>query len=108
MYWLFLLLALAAFVFALSTTNMALLVLSLVAALVFMLLWVKGLYAAKFDGVVNDVPRPLHAAELQALREQLRPAATADATADAATTTPPSPAPAAAPAPPQLQDPNQP
>ncbi|MGR4895739.1 hypothetical protein ACIPR8_10710 [Stenotrophomonas sp. LARHCG68] len=104
MYWLFLLLALAAFVFALSTTNMALLVLSLVAALVFMLLWVKGLYAAKFDGVVNDVPRPLHAAELQALREQLRPAATADA----ATTTPPSPAPAAAPAPPQLQDPNQP
>jgi hypothetical protein len=76
----------------------------LVAALVFMLLWVKGLYAAKFDGVVNDVPRPLHAAELQALREQLRPAATADA----ATTTPPSPAPAAAPAPPQLQDPNQP
>ncbi|MEA5666217.1 hypothetical protein VA603_01515 [Stenotrophomonas sp. MH1] len=104
MYWLFLLLALAAFVFALSTTNMALLVLSLVAALVFMLLWVKGLYAAKFDGVVNDVPRPLHAAELQALREQLRPAATADA----ATTTSPSPAPAAAPAPPQLQDPNQP
>jgi uncharacterized membrane protein len=104
MYWLFLLLALAAFVFALSTTNMALLVLSLVAALVFMLLWVKGLYAAKFDGVVNDVPRPLHAAELQALREQLRPAATADA----ATTTPPSPAPAAAPAPPQLQDSNQP
>ncbi|WP_313255800.1 hypothetical protein [Stenotrophomonas sp.] len=104
MYWLFLLLALAAFVFALSTTNMALLVLSLVAALVFMLLWVKGLYAAKFDGVVNDVPRPLHAAEMQALREQLRPAATADA----ATTTPPSPAPAAAPAPPQLQDPNQP
>lgn len=104
MYWLFLLLALAAFVFALSTTNMALLVLSLVAALVFMLLWVKGLYAAKFDGVVNDVPRPLHAAELQALREQLRPAATADA----ATATPPSPAPAAAPAPPQLQDSNQP
>ncbi len=102
MYWLFLLFALAAFLFALSTTHTGLLVTALIAALVFALLWVKGLYAARFGGVVNDVPRPLHAAELQALREQLRPGA-ASGPAPAAPATPPSPPIAA-----QPQDPEQP
>lgn len=105
MYWLFLLFALAAFLFALSTTHTGLLVLSLIVALVFTLLWIKGLYAAKFGGVVNDVPRPLHAAELQALREQLRPAATT-AAASPATAEPAAPSPA--PVAPQPQDPGQP
>lgn len=72
MYWLFLLLALGAFVLAISTTQMWLLVLSLFASLLFAVLWVKGLFAARVSGVVSDAPRPLHPAELQALRDQLR------------------------------------
>ena len=43
---------------------------ALLAALVFLLLWAKGLYVARFGGV-SSVPRPLHAAELQALRSEL-------------------------------------
>jgi len=72
MYWLFLLLALGAFVLAISTTQMWLLVLSLFASLLFAVLWIKGLFAARVGGVVGDAPRPLHPAELQALRDQLR------------------------------------
>lgn len=71
MYWLFLLLALGAFLFAFSTTQAWLLVLALLVALVFLLLWAKGLYVARFGGV-SSVPRPLHAAELQALRAQFQ------------------------------------
>ncbi|WP_293706686.1 hypothetical protein [Stenotrophomonas sp. UBA7606] len=71
MYWLFLVLALGAFLVTLTTTHMVLLVLSALAALVFLLLWVKGLYAARI-GSVSEAPRPLHPAELQALREQFR------------------------------------
>ncbi len=71
MYWLFLVLALGAFLVTLTTTHMLLLVLSALAALVFLLLWVKGLYVARI-GSVSEAPRPLHPAELQALREQFR------------------------------------
>jgi hypothetical protein len=71
MYWLFLVLALAALLLAISTTQMWLLVLSALAALLFLLLWVKGLYVARM-GNISDAPRPLHAAEMQALREQYR------------------------------------
>ena len=74
MYWLFLLLALGAFLLAFSTIHSWLLVLALLAALVFLLLWAKGLYVSRFGGV-SSVPRPLHAAELQALRAQLQPKA---------------------------------
>ncbi|WP_241772643.1 hypothetical protein [Stenotrophomonas pictorum] len=72
MYWLFLLLALGAFVLAISATQTWLLLLSLLASLVFALLWVKGLYAARIGGALTDAPRALHPAELQALREQFR------------------------------------
>ncbi|WP_282268364.1 hypothetical protein [Stenotrophomonas sp. PS02298] len=85
MYWLFLLLALGAFVLAFSTTHSGLLVLALLAALVFLVLWAKGLYVSRFSGV-SSAPRPLHAAELQALRAQLQPKA--DPAADAAVTPP--------------------
>ncbi len=93
MYWLFLMLALGAFLLAFSTPHGWLLVLALLAALVFLLLWAKGLYVARFGGV-SSVPRPLHAAELQALREQLQPrtdpaAATPAAPATALPTNPP-------------------
>ncbi len=73
MYWLFLLLALGAFTLAITTTHTGLLLLSLLAALLFFLLWMKGLYAARFAGTAHQTPRALHPAELQALRDQLRP-----------------------------------
>jgi hypothetical protein len=72
MYWLFLLLALGAFVLAISATQTWLLLLSLLASLVFAFLWVKGLYVARVGGALTDAPRALHPAEMQALREQFR------------------------------------
>ncbi|WP_305804764.1 hypothetical protein [Stenotrophomonas sp. YIM B06876] len=72
MYWLFLLLAIGAFMLAISTPQLWLLVLALLTALAFFLLWIKGLYVSRF-GTVADAPRALHPAELQRLREQLRP-----------------------------------
>ncbi|WP_433853104.1 hypothetical protein [Stenotrophomonas nitritireducens] len=86
MYWLFLLLALGAFVLAITTTHTWLLLLSLLAALLLFLLWMKGLYAARFGGTASQMPRALHPAELQAMREQLRPGS-------AGTVPPPSSAP---------------
>lgn len=85
MYWLFLLLAIGAFALAVATPQMWLLVVLLLAALAFFLLWIKGLYVAKFGSVLPDATRALHPAELQRLREQLR--------ADKPDETPPSSAP---------------
>ncbi|MCA7023881.1 MULTISPECIES: hypothetical protein [Stenotrophomonas] len=73
MYWLSLLLALGAFTVSITTTHSGLMLLSLLAALLLLLLWMKGLYAARFGSTTRQAPRPLHAAELQALRDQLRP-----------------------------------
>ncbi|SBV37425.1 conserved exported hypothetical protein [uncultured Stenotrophomonas sp.] len=75
MYWLFLLFAIGAFFFALTTTHAGLLWLALLAALACLLLWVRGLYHARTGGAFTATPRALHPAELQAMREQLRPAA---------------------------------
>lgn len=75
MYWLFLLLAIGAFMLALSTPQMWLLVLALLVTLIFFLLWIKGLYVAKFDSVLPEPRKALHPAELQNLREQLKPTA---------------------------------
>lgn len=74
MYWLFLLLALGAFVLALLTTHAWLLALALCAAMLFALLWARGLYSARFGGVNTQVPRPLHPDELHAMRQQLQQA----------------------------------
>ena len=104
MYWLFLLLALGAFLFAFTTAHAWLLVVALLAALVFLLLWAKGLYVARFGGV-SSVPRPLHAAELQALRAQFQ-ARTDPETA--ATVAPPAPAPVSPPAAAGDREPTQP
>ncbi len=79
MYWLFLLLAIGAFALAVSTPQMWLLVVLLLAALAFFLLWIKGLYVAKFGNVLPDAPRALHPAELQRLRDQLRTEKTVEA-----------------------------
>lgn len=81
MHWLFLLLAAGAFALAVSTTKLWLLAVSLLAALVFVLLWAKGLYVARFGDGGNAVPRALHPSELAHMREQLKKkqqAATAD------------------------------
>lgn len=86
MYWLFLLLALGAFVLALLTTQTWVLALALLAALLFLLLWIKGLYSARFGAVNTQAPRPLHPDELQAMRRQLQQA---DATAPASPAPPP-------------------
>lgn len=87
MYWLFLLLAIGAFFFAVSTTQMWLLVLALLAALVFSLLWIRGLYVAKFGDSAPTAPRVLHPAELQRMRDQLL----ADRPATATPVAPPEP-----------------
>ncbi len=105
MYWLFLLLSLGAFILAISTTQEWMLVLSLVASLVFALLWVKGLYVARVGTVVADPPRALHPAELQALRDQLRERSAAQSDTPAAT---PAAAAAATDRPPQAGDSPQP
>jgi hypothetical protein len=75
MYWLFLLFAIGAFFFALTTTHAGLLWLALLAALACLLLWVRGLYRARTGDAFTATPRALHPAELQAIREQLRASA---------------------------------
>lgn len=69
MHWLFLLLALGALVLAFSTPHMWLLVLSLLAALVLLLAWVRGWYAARIGEVQRDVGTLIDPAELRRLRE---------------------------------------
>ena len=91
MHWLFLLIALGAFALAVTTPNTWLLVLALLMALLFVMLWVKGLYVAKFGDGAASVPRPLHPSELQAMREQLKSKATQAAPASASPVNPPSP-----------------
>ncbi|MBN6150509.1 hypothetical protein JR065_09160 [Xanthomonas sp. AmX2] len=71
MYWLFLPLALGAFVLAFTTPHMSLLVLALLAALVFLLAWARGWYVAKIgDAPQRDAAPLIDPAELRRLREQ--------------------------------------
>lgn len=69
MHWLFLLLALGAMVLAFTTPQMWLLVASLLAALVLVLLWVRGWYVARMGDVQRDVSTMIDPAELRRLRE---------------------------------------
>lgn len=70
MYWLFLLLALAALVIAFKTSSGVLLVVSLLASLGFFLAWVLGLVAARIGSQSRDEGMMLDPAELRRLREQ--------------------------------------
>ncbi len=70
MHWLFLLLAFAAFVFAFTTTSMAVLGGCLFAALAFFILWVLGMYQAHVAGVGRDTALMVDPTELRRLREQ--------------------------------------
>ena len=72
MHWLFLLFAIAALFFVLTTTHAGWLLLALLAALVCLLLWIRGLYRARFGDTFTAMPRALHPSELQAMRDQLR------------------------------------
>lgn len=76
MYWLYLLLALACFGFALKTPGMGLMSLGLVGALLFLLAWVRGRYVARFGDLQRDPSTLVDADELRRLRDpsQARPA----------------------------------
>ncbi|MFN3703747.1 hypothetical protein [Thermomonas sp.] len=70
MHWLFLLLAIAAMALAFITTSVGVLAGCLLAALVFFILWVLGLYQARVAGSGRDASAMLDPAELRRLREQ--------------------------------------
>ena len=70
MHWLFLLLAIGAFLFAFTTTSMVILSICLLVALLFFLLWVLGMYQAHVAGVGRDTAMMVDPAELRRLREQ--------------------------------------
>ena len=70
MSWVFLLLAIAAFVLAFKTTSVALAALCLLAALGLLLAWVLGLLAQRVGSRSRDDSALLDPAELRRLREQ--------------------------------------
>jgi len=72
MYWLYLLLALGCFAFALETPNMGLMSLALLAALAFLLAWVRGRYVARFGDLQRDPATLVDSDELRRLREQAK------------------------------------
>ncbi|MDH5832330.1 hypothetical protein [Luteimonas kalidii] len=67
--WLFLLLAIAALAIAFMTASMAVVVVSLLAALVLLGLWILGLLAQRIDTRSRDDVQMLDPRELQRLRE---------------------------------------
>ncbi|MDH5830728.1 hypothetical protein QFW80_09420 [Luteimonas sp. M1R5S18] len=67
--WLFLLLAIAALAIAFMTASMTVVVLSLVAALVLLGLWILGLLSQRIDTRSRDDAQMLDPRELQRLRE---------------------------------------
>ncbi|MFG6087605.1 hypothetical protein ACEU0C_001248 [Stenotrophomonas indicatrix] len=76
MYWLYLLLALGCFAFALKTPNMGLMSLALLGTLAFLLAWVRGRYAARFGDLQRDPATLVDSDELRRLREQAKVAPT--------------------------------
>ncbi|WP_448132622.1 hypothetical protein [Stenotrophomonas rhizophila] len=70
MHWLFLLLALGCFALALKVPQMSLMLLALLGTLVFLLMWVRGLYVARFGTMQRDISSVIDPTELRRLREQ--------------------------------------
>ena len=68
--WLYLLLGLLAMGMALKTASSGLLALGLLAALVFVVLWLVGLYSARVGSRGRDVSAMIDPAELRRLRAQ--------------------------------------
>jgi hypothetical protein len=91
MSWVFLLLAIAAFVVAFKTTSVALAALCLLAALGLLLAWVLGLLAQRVGSRSRDEAAMLDPVELRRLREQAearRAGTPADASPGAPTDSP--------------------
>ena len=78
MHWLFLLLGFAALAFAVKTTSSVLMVLGMLAALGFWILWLAGLYSARMSGSSRDPSSMIDPAELRRLREQAEARKAAD------------------------------
>ncbi|WP_024888698.1 MULTISPECIES: hypothetical protein [Luteimonas] len=78
--WLFLLLAIAAFAIAMSTQSVALAMVCLAAALVFLAIWVLSLLAQRVGNQARDDTMMIDPQELRRLREEVeaRRAAAAD------------------------------
>ena len=70
MHWLMLALGVGALALAMKTTSMLLMVLSLIAALVFILMWILGLYSARAGARSRDESTMIDPVELRRLREQ--------------------------------------
>lgn len=70
MHWLFLLLALGCFALALKVPQMSLMLLALLGALMFLLMWVRGLYVARFGTLQRDISSVIDPTELRRLRDQ--------------------------------------
>lgn len=70
MHWLFLLVAIGAFVFGFTTTSTAVLAGCLLVALVFFILWVLGMYQVHVANSGRDTALMVDPAELRRLREQ--------------------------------------
>lgn len=84
MYWLFLLLSLGCFAFAMKTPSTGLMMLWLAGALLFLLAWIRGRYVAAFGdgqrdaGSQHDIYNAIDPAELRRLREQAQARREAD------------------------------
>lgn len=84
MYWLFMLLAIACFAFAVKTPSTGLMVLSLLGSLAFLLAWVRGRYVATFGDSPRDtggeraIYHAIDPTELRRLREQAQARRDAD------------------------------
>lgn len=68
--WLFLLLALAAFAIAMTTSSMALAVACILAALALLVVWIMGLMAQRVGTRARDEAMMIDPEELRRLREQ--------------------------------------
>lgn len=68
--WLFLLLAIAAFAIAMSTTSMAIAVICILGALALLVVWVMGLVAQRVGNQARNETMMIDPQELRRLREQ--------------------------------------
>ncbi|WP_145480483.1 hypothetical protein [Stenotrophomonas rhizophila] len=84
MYWVYLLLAIGCFAFAIKTPSTGLMMLSLLGALLFLLAWVRGRYLATFGdggrgtGSERDLYTAIDPTELRRLRELAQASRDAD------------------------------